>query len=125
MERAREVSRARPGARVRAAADAGGGHVHVDHEDVLRFAREAGFRTRFVGYESTETDTMLRVAEGSNGWLLVKLAESPFYPEGGGQVSDSGTWRRPRAGPAWSTFTGSATTRPSRSRPWRARSVPA
>ena len=95
MERAREVSRARPGARVRAAADAGGGHVHVDHEDVLRFAREAGFRTRFVGYESTETDTMLRVAEGSNGWLLVKLAESPFYPEGGGQVSDSGIVEAP------------------------------
>ena len=95
MERAREVSRARPGARVRAAADAGGGHVHVDHEDVLRFAREAGFRTRFVGYESTETETVLRVAEGANGWLLAKLEESPFYPEGGGQVSDSGIVETP------------------------------
>ena len=30
---------------------------HVEHEDVLRFASEAGFRTRFVGYETTEADT--------------------------------------------------------------------
>ena len=88
MERAREVSRAGP--QLKAEADAGGGHVHVDHDAVLRFAREAGFRTRFVGYETTEADTVLRVAERSNGWLLAKLDESPFYPEGGGQVSDGG-----------------------------------
>ena len=88
MERAREVSRAGP--QLKAEADAGGGHVHVDHDEVLRFARDAGFRTRFVGYETTEADTVLRVAEPSNGWLLAKLDESPFYPEGGGQVSDGG-----------------------------------
>ena len=88
MERAREVSRAGP--QLKAEADAGGGHVHVDHDAVLRFARDAGFRTRFVGYETTEADTVLRVAERSNGWLLAKLDESPFYPEGGGQVSDGG-----------------------------------
>ena len=76
---------------------AGGGRpdVHVGHEDVLRFAREAGFRTRFVGYETTEAETVLRVAEGSNGWVLAKLEESPFYPEGGGQVSDSGLVETP------------------------------
>jgi alanyl-tRNA synthetase len=90
MERAREVSR-RGSSRTRATADAGGGAaVHVEHEDLLRFAREAGFRTRFVGYETTEADTVLRVAERANGWLLAKLEESPFYPEGGGQISDSG-----------------------------------
>jgi alanyl-tRNA synthetase len=90
MERAREVSRAGAGTRLKAGADAGGGHVHVEHDDVLRFAREAGFRTRFVGYETTEADTVLRVAERANGWILAKLDESPFYPEGGGQVSDGG-----------------------------------
>jgi alanyl-tRNA synthetase len=95
MERAREVSRARPSSRTRARAEAGGGHVHLEHEDVLRFAREAGFRTRFVGYETTEADTVLRVAEGANGWLLAKLEESPFYPEGGGQVSDRGIVETP------------------------------
>src|SRR5215213_1565045 len=95
MERAREVSR-RGSSRTRAAADAGGGgEVHVEHDELLRFAREAGFRTRFVGYETTEAETVLRVAERANGWLLAKLEESPFYPEGGGQISDSGLVETP------------------------------
>ncbi|HEY6778825.1 MAG TPA: alanine--tRNA ligase [Thermoleophilaceae bacterium] len=93
MERAREVSRAgssRTRARAEARAD-----IHVDHDDVLRFAKQAGFRTRFVGYETTEADTVLRVAERADGWMLAKLEESPFYPEGGGQVSDSGAIATP------------------------------
>src|SRR5215213_1201819 len=94
MERAREVSRA-GSSRTRATAEGGGAGVHVEHDDVLRFAREAGFRTRFVGYETTEADTVLRVAERANGWLLAKLEESPFYPEGGGQISDSGMLETP------------------------------
>ena len=88
MERAREVSRA-GSSRTRARAEAGD-DVHVEHEDVLRFARDAGFQTRFVGYETTEADTVLRVAKRANGWVLAKLDESPFYPEGGGQISDTG-----------------------------------
>jgi alanyl-tRNA synthetase len=95
MERAREVSR-RGKSSTRATADAGGGaDVHVEHDEVLRFARDAGFRTRFVGYETTEADTVLRVAERANGWLLAKLEESPFYPEGGGQISDIGLVETP------------------------------
>ena len=93
MERAREVSRA-GSSRTRARAEAGA-EVHVEHDDVLRFAREAGFQTRFVGYETTEADTVLRVAERANGWVLAKLEESPFYPEGGGQISDSGLVETP------------------------------
>src|SRR5918998_496091 len=91
MERAREVSRSRKSPAIATA----GHEVHVEHEDVARFARQAGFRTRFVGYETTEADTVLRVAERANGWVLAKLEESPFYPEGGGQVSDTGTVETP------------------------------
>src|SRR5215213_8624686 len=95
MEGAREVSRA-GSSRTRASADAGGGGaVHVEHDEVLRFARDAGFQTRFVGYETTEADTVLRVAERADGWLLGKLEESPFYPEGGGQISDRGLVETP------------------------------
>jgi alanyl-tRNA synthetase len=91
MEKAREVSRSR-----KSPATASAGHeVHVEHDDVMRFARRAGFRTRFVGYETTEADTVLRVAERANGWVLAKLDESPFYPEGGGQVSDTGLVETP------------------------------
>src|SRR5215207_5629764 len=80
MDRAREVSRA--GAREEAA--------HTDHEGVFRFARRAAAPTRFVGYERLEAETVLADVEGSNGRALVKLEESPFYPEGGGQVADTG-----------------------------------
>ena len=91
MQQAREVSRASG-----AYATAGdGGDVHLRHEDVLRFAKEANFRTRFVGYETTEAESVLRAAQGADGWLLAKLEESPFYPEGGGQVSDSGILETP------------------------------
>jgi alanyl-tRNA synthetase len=91
MEKAREVSRSRKSPAIASA----GNEVHVEHEDVARFARQAGFRTRFVGYETTEADTVLRVAERANGWVLAKLDESPFYPEGGGQVSDTGVLETP------------------------------
>jgi alanyl-tRNA synthetase len=91
MEKAREVSRSRKAPAIATA----GNEVHVEHEDVARFARQAGFRTRFVGYETTEAETVLRVAERANGWVLAKLEESPFYPEGGGQVSDTGVLETP------------------------------
>jgi alanyl-tRNA synthetase len=81
MERAREV--ARGGASVRA--KRGG-----DHDRIVRFARGAGFESRFVGYEATEWETVIGALERENGRFLAKLPESPFYPEGGGQVSDSG-----------------------------------
>jgi len=86
MDRAREVSRA--GAR-------DGDGAPVGHEGVLRFARGAGFTTRFVGYETTEADTVVRAAERGGDRVLAKLEESPFYPEGGGQVSDTGILESP------------------------------
>ncbi len=81
MEGARATARA-------AAKDHGDGGVA---ERAGGFARDAGFETRFVGYEATAADTVVGALESEKGTLLAKLEDSPFYPEGGGQVSDSGT----------------------------------
>jgi len=55
------------------------------------FAQAAGFTTDFVGYEKTEVLTQLGALEELEGGLfLAKLRESPFYAEGGGQVTDAG-----------------------------------
>jgi alanyl-tRNA synthetase len=62
-----------------------------DHARVLAFAKEARFATRFVGYETTEVESSVGALARSDGLLLTKFPESPFYPEGGGQVADSGT----------------------------------
>jgi alanyl-tRNA synthetase len=85
MEHAREVSRA----------GVARGPAEETHKRVIEFARSAGFPSRFVGYETTEADTVVGAAESGNGRVLAKLEESPFYPEGGGQVSDSGLLETP------------------------------
>jgi len=58
---------------------------------IAQFARESGFETRFVGYEATRAETVVRALRRENGTLIVKLEDSPFYPAGGGQVADAGT----------------------------------
>jgi alanyl-tRNA synthetase len=74
-------------ATARAGGRRGGGE---GHEKVIEFARAAGFQSRFVGYEAIEAETTIGALERENGRYLAKLEESPFYAEGGGQVSDSG-----------------------------------
>ena len=64
------------------------------HERVIAFAGEAP-PTRFVGYETLRATTGLAAVESNDGRALVKLEESPFYAEGGGQVADSGVLRWP------------------------------
>ena len=53
--------------------------------------RVTGPRTQFVGYEQTNVLTaILAYADLGDGTFQAKLEQSPFYPEGGGQVSDAG-----------------------------------
>jgi alanyl-tRNA synthetase len=55
------------------------------------FAREAGFDSEFVGYAKLDVLTQLGALEDlGDGTFLAKLRESPFYPAGGGQVTDEG-----------------------------------
>ena len=76
MERHREISRAAGGAETQRAAD---------------FAREAGFETEFVGDRKIDVLTQIgALKELEDGLFLAKLRESPFYPAGGGQVTDQG-----------------------------------
>jgi alanyl-tRNA synthetase len=59
-------------------------------ERATLLAGQAGFRTEFVGYETTERETTVGAASSENGRVLAKLVESPFYATGGGQIADSG-----------------------------------
>jgi alanyl-tRNA synthetase len=62
-----------------------------DDQRAAAFAARAGFRTEFVGYEKTDVLTQVGALECvEDGLYLVKLRESPFYPAGGGQVTDAG-----------------------------------
>ncbi len=76
--------------RQRARVGAATAHGSEDrHERVISFATSAP-PTRFVGYETLRATTGLAAVEAEDGRALVKLEESPFYAEGGGQVADSG-----------------------------------
>ena len=86
MARHREISRAGGETGVQRAAD---------------FNRDAGFATEFVGYEKTDVLTQIgALEEVGDGTFLAKLRESPFYAEGGGQVTDAGYMEQDREGGA-------------------------
>jgi len=62
------------------------------HQKVIAFAAQAP-PARFVGYETLRATTGVAAVAADDGRALVKLEESPFYAEGGGQVADSGVLR--------------------------------
>jgi len=79
--------------RQRARSGAATAHGSEDrHERVIAFAGAVP-PSRFVGYETLRATTGLAALEHEDGRALVKLEESPFYAEGGGQVADSGLLR--------------------------------
>ncbi|HEX3432756.1 MAG TPA: alanine--tRNA ligase [Solirubrobacteraceae bacterium] len=100
MERQRGRGRAQAGA---GAGPSGGDHAGA----LLGELASIGQRTCFTGYETEEQHTTIaalreHTIEGDGGGggdngeaggarYLVKLAESPFYAPGGGQIADAGT----------------------------------
>ncbi|WP_309233318.1 alanine--tRNA ligase [Conexibacter sp. W3-3-2] len=76
--------------RARSAGGAGGGKARVGGAaDVVRALSETP--TEFTGYEHLEEHTTVAGVTERDGVTYVKLASSPFYAAGGGQVSDVGT----------------------------------
>jgi alanyl-tRNA synthetase len=77
MQRHRDISRG--------SGEKGAGQRAAD------FAAAAGFASEFVGYTKTDVITQLGALEElGDGTFLAKVRESPFYPAGGGQVTDHG-----------------------------------
>jgi alanyl-tRNA synthetase len=73
------------------------GAVEGERERASELARRAGFETDFVGDRKTEVLTQIGALEElGDGTFLAKLRESPFYPAGGGQVTDAGHIERDR-----------------------------
>ncbi|HET8751014.1 MAG TPA: alanine--tRNA ligase [Gaiellaceae bacterium] len=74
-------------------------HLMEEHREISRQGGTARYeprfagapRTEFVGYEQVDVRTAITAyADLGDGYFQVKLADSPFYPEGGGQVTDRG-----------------------------------
>jgi alanyl-tRNA synthetase len=69
----------------------------AEHREISRSVQArvvgelGGPQTEFVGYDRTEVLTAITALnELPDGQFEAKLERSPFYPEGGGQVSDTG-----------------------------------
>jgi len=79
--------------RQRARTGAATAHGSEDRHDQVRETIGNAPPTEFVGYETLRTTTGLALVAPEQAGALVKLEQSPFYAEGGGQVSDSGLLR--------------------------------
>jgi alanyl-tRNA synthetase len=74
-------------------ATVGRGGGDAARERIRAFAAGTGTPTTFTGYETVEQSTAVAAISRSNGHVLAKLVESPFYATGGGQVHDEGVVR--------------------------------
>jgi alanyl-tRNA synthetase len=101
-ERLMDEQRARGRAGARTASASGTVAVADARAAASSFAGESTLATRFTGYETEQQQTTVAAVRAIDGngrdsgaapsaHLLVKLAESPFYAAGGGQVADVGT----------------------------------
>lgn len=62
-----------------------------EREALAELGRSAKVRTEFVGYQKNELHTSIGdLKELEGGRVVLKLRESPFYAESGGQISDTG-----------------------------------
>jgi alanyl-tRNA synthetase len=84
-------ARSRAGAAAGGSGDGSGGDGAGGRAAASTFAAQSGFQTRFTGYETERQHTTVGAVAQEDGRYLVKLAESPFYAAGGGQIADVGT----------------------------------
>jgi alanyl-tRNA synthetase len=81
--------------RTRARTGAATAHGSEDRHDKVQAFAAATPPSRFVGYETLNATTGVAAIEPEGARALLKLEDSPFYAEGGGQVADSGLLRWP------------------------------
>ncbi|MBN9624068.1 MAG: alanine--tRNA ligase [Actinobacteria bacterium] len=81
--------------RTRARTGAATAHGSEDRHGKVQAFAAATPPSRFVGYETLSSTTGVAAIEPEGARALLKLEDSPFYAEGGGQVADSGLVRWP------------------------------
>jgi alanyl-tRNA synthetase len=81
--------------RTRARTGAATAHGSEDRHDKVQAFAAATPPSRFVGYETLSATTGVAAIEPEGARALLKLEDSPFYAEGGGQVADTGVLRWP------------------------------
>jgi len=98
FEAALEVQRTRSWEARKAATGGAGGGAPVVRSGKAGWRAVKRGRQRFVGYDTTESETQILGFRREDGRVQLLLHDNPFYAESGGQVSDVGEV----TGPGWS-----------------------